>query len=57
MTEQAVTEATSMEPPPPPPDEENEALLDASKTFTITVVGSILFCAAALFIILATRMG
>ena len=38
-------------------DSENEAIMDASKTFLITVVGAVLFCAAALFIILRTRMG
>lgn len=57
MTEHAVTEATNADPPARPPDEQNEALLDASKTFTITVIGAALFCAAALFIILRTRMG
>lgn len=38
-------------------DSENEAIMDASKTFVITVIGSVLFCLAALFIILSTRMG
>ncbi len=38
-------------------DEENEAIMDASKTFVITAIGAILFCAAALYIILRTRMG
>lgn len=38
-------------------DSENEAIMDASKTFLITVIGAILFCLAALFIILRTRMG
>ena len=38
-------------------DNENEAIIDASKTFLITVIGSVLFCLAALFIILRTRMG
>jgi len=57
MTEHTVTEATKADPPAPPPDEQNEALLDASKTFTITAIGAVLFCAAALFIILRTRMG
>lgn len=38
-------------------DSENEAIIDASKTFFITAIGAILFCAAALFIILSTRMG
>jgi len=57
MTEHTVTEATKADPPAPPPAEQNEALLDASKTFTITAIGAVLFCAAALFIILRTRMG
>lgn len=43
--------------PAPPPDAENEALVDAEKTFKISVAGAILFCLAALFIILSTRMG
>ncbi|MDX1493830.1 MAG: hypothetical protein R3253_07225 [Longimicrobiales bacterium] len=38
-------------------DSENEAIMDASKTFVITVIGAVLFCLAALFIILRTRMG
>ncbi|MBT8487658.1 MAG: hypothetical protein HKN72_11430 [Gemmatimonadetes bacterium] len=38
-------------------DSENEAIMDASKTFLITVIGAVLFCLAALFIILRTRMG
>lgn len=38
-------------------DNDNEAIMDASKTFLITVIGSVLFCLAALFIILSTRMG
>lgn len=38
-------------------DSDNEAIMDASKTFLITVIGSVLFCLAALFIILRTRMG
>ena len=42
---------------PPPEDSENEALIDAEKTFKITVIGAILFGLAALFIILRTRMG
>ena len=39
------------------PDSENEALIDAEKTFKITVIGAILFGLAALFIIMRTRMG
>ena len=43
--------------PPPPPDAENPAIIDAEKTFKITVISAILFCLAAAFIILRTRMG
>jgi len=55
MAENAVTETTS--DVPATPDSENEALMDAEKTFKITVIGAILFGLAALFIILRTRMG
>ena len=41
----------------PGPDEENPALIDAWKTFKITAISAILFCLAALGIILMTRMG
>ena len=43
--------------PPPPPDRENPAIIDAEKTFKITVISALLFCLAAAFIILRTRMG
>jgi hypothetical protein len=43
--------------PSPPPDTENPAIIDAEKTFKITVISAILFCLAAAFIILRTRMG
>ncbi len=43
--------------PPPPPDAENPALIDAEKTFRITLISAVLFVAAALMIILRTRMG
>ncbi len=56
MAEHAVTETTS-EVPATVPDSENEALVDAEKTFKITVIGAILFGLAALFIIMRTRMG
>lgn len=42
---------------PAVPDSENEALMDAEKTFKITVIGAILFGLAALYIIMRTRMG
>lgn len=38
-------------------DSENEAIIDASRTFLISVIAAGLFCLAALFIILRTRMG
>lgn len=56
MAEHAVTE-TKSDVPEAPSDSENEALLDAEKTFKITVIGAILFGLAALFIIMRTRMG
>lgn len=53
---QSVTEAAT-DAVPEIADEEAEAIMDASKTFLITVVGAALFCLAALFIIISTRMG
>jgi hypothetical protein len=55
MAEHAVKETRS--DVPEIPDSENEALIDAEKTFKITVIGAILFGLAALFIIMRTRMG
>ena len=43
--------------PAPPPDAENPAIIDAEKAFKITVISALLFCLAAAFIILRTRMG
>jgi len=43
--------------PAPPPDAENPAIIDAEKTFRITLVSALLFCLAAAFIILRTRLG
>lgn len=43
--------------PPPPSDSENPAIIDAEKTFKVTVISALLFCLAAAFIILRTRMG
>jgi hypothetical protein len=57
MSENPMTEASRAGVPAPPPDSENEAVIDAEMTFRITVISSLLFCLAALFIILGTRMG
>ena len=58
MTYHSLFEETKPNPvPAPPEDSENEALLDAEKTFKITVISAILFGLAALFIIMRTRMG
>lgn len=53
---QSVTEVAT-DHVPEVADSESEAIIDASKTFVITAIGAILFCAAALFVILSTRMG
>jgi len=57
MADNAMTRPTPAGVPEPPPDSENEALIDAAKTFKISVIGALLFCLAALFIILMTRLG
>jgi hypothetical protein len=57
MAEQSMTKSPPAGVPVPPPDSENEAILDAAKTFKITAIGAVLFCLAALFIIMSTRMG
>lgn len=44
-------------PPEAPPDAENPAIIDAEKTFRITLISAVLFVAAAVFIIMRTRMG
>ena len=56
-----MTDSSIMTPIPdgvqgPGPDEENPALIDAWKTFKITAISAMLFCLAALGIILMTRM-
>ena len=56
MADHAVTETPTTEVAPPPPDEQNEAIIDARKTFVITVIGAVLFCAAALAIIFGLGM-
>lgn len=57
MDETGIAETIVPGVPEVPADAENEALIDAEKTFKITVVASILFGLAALFIIMRTRMG
>ncbi len=57
MAEQPMTTSSPAGVPAPPPDSENEAIVDAAKTFKITAIGAVLFCLAALFIIMSTRMG
>lgn len=57
MTDHAVTESKAAEVEAASSDEDSEAIMDASKTFVITAIGAVLFCLAALFIILKTRMG
>ena len=57
MTDDVTPEVAQAGIPAPPPDSENEALIDAEKTFKITVISAVLFGLAALFIIMQTRMG
>ena len=56
MSENSVTQ-TPDGVPAPPPDAENPALIDAEKTFKITMISAVAFCLAALAIIMMTRMG
>jgi hypothetical protein len=56
MADHAVTQSPTAGAPAPPPDAENEALIDARKTFVITVIGAVLFCTAALAIIFGLGM-
>ena len=55
MSDHMLPQAAGPAPPSPPPDNENEAIIDAQKTFHITMVSAVLFVAAALVIILVTR--
>jgi hypothetical protein len=57
MTDRPVANTTPEGVPAPPEDSENPALIDAEKTFKITLASALLFCLAAAFIILRTRMG
>lgn len=56
MDEQSVTQVAT-NAAPEVADAESEAIVDASKTFVIMAIGAALFCLAALFIILRTRLG
>ena len=57
MSNDEISTTTPPAPPAAPPESENEAIIDAGKTFKITVLGAILFGLAAAFIILRTRLG
>jgi hypothetical protein len=54
----AATPQKSQPPVAPPlPDAENPALIDGAKTFKIAMISAALFVAAAVLIIMRTRMG
>ena len=55
MSSHPIPQAPGPVPPPPPSDKENEAIIDALKTFKITVISAVLFVLAAATIILVTR--
>lgn len=55
MSDHPIAQAPGPVPPAPPSDAENEAIIDAEKTFKITLVSAALFCLAAAVIILVTR--
>ena len=57
MTESTATTTSTEGVPAPPPDAENPALIDALKTFQITVLSAFLFFAASAVIIMLTRLG
>lgn len=57
VTDTGLTEGPETGVPAPPPDDENPAIIDAHKTFNITIISAVLFVLAALFIILRTRAG
>ena len=57
MSHSVVDKPSQPPVPPPPGDAENPALIDAEKTFRITLITAFLFCLSAAFIILRTRMG
>ena len=47
-----VTESATPPVPPPPPDETNPAIIDARKTFAITLVGAALFIGTVVIFVL-----
>ena len=55
MSDHIIAQASGPVPPPPPADNANEALIDAEKTFKVTLISAALFCLAAAVIILVTR--
>lgn len=55
MSDHIIAQASGPVPPPPPPDNENEAIIDALKTFKITLISAALFCLASAVIIMVTR--
>ncbi|MDH3205960.1 MAG: hypothetical protein OEO79_05075 [Gemmatimonadota bacterium] len=55
MSDHILAQAPGPVPAPPPADNENEALIDAEKTFKVTLISAALFCLAAAVIILVTR--
>ena len=55
MSDHPIPQAAGPVPPAPPPDSENEAIIDAAKTFKITLISATLFCVAAAVIIMVTR--
>ena len=57
LSDKALQERTPDGVPAPPLDDDNAALIDAAKTFNITLISAILFCAAAIFLVLRTRGG
>lgn len=56
MADNAVNASPPAGVPESPADADNEALIDAQKTFVITVIGAALFGAAAVAIILGLGM-
>ena len=56
MADNAVTHAAPAGVPAPPPDAENEAIIDARKTFVVTVITFVVFAGCSLLIILGFGM-